>query len=95
MLRRILAEHKRKTARTLDPTLDSIATLERAGAPRASVAADAVPVSPREWFAAQGWSPFAFQEEVWAAYGRGESGLIHAPTGMGKTYAASGPSHAA
>ena len=29
-----------------------------------------------------------FQEEVWAAFARGESGLIHAPTGMGKTYAA-------
>jgi ATP-dependent Lhr-like helicase len=42
----------------------------------------------RAWFAAQGWAPFAFQEEVWSAYARGESGLIHAPTGMGKTYAA-------
>ncbi|CAG1011337.1 hypothetical protein RHIZO_04000 [Rhizobiaceae bacterium] len=42
----------------------------------------------RNWFAAQGHSPFAFQEEVWAAYARGESGLVHAPTGMGKTWAA-------
>src|SRR5581483_6534326 len=42
----------------------------------------------RAWFTAQGWSAFEFQEEVWAAYARGESGLIHAPTGMGKTYAA-------
>src|SRR5438309_6576156 len=42
----------------------------------------------RAWFDAQGWSPFPFQEDVWAAYARGESGLIHAPTGMGKTYAA-------
>jgi len=42
----------------------------------------------RDWFAAQGWTPFPFQEAVWAAYARGESGLIHAPTGMGKTYAA-------
>ncbi len=30
----------------------------------------------------------AFQEEAWAAYARGESGLIHAPTGLGKTLAA-------
>lgn len=45
----------------------------------------------REWFADQGWRPFAFQEEVWAAYARGDSGLIHAPTGMGKTYAAGLP----
>ena len=42
----------------------------------------------RAWFAAQRWSPFPFQEAVWAAFARGESGLIHAPTGMGKTYAA-------
>ena len=42
----------------------------------------------RIWFAAQGWTPFAFQDEVWTAYAAGESGLIHAPTGMGKTYAA-------
>jgi ATP-dependent helicase Lhr and Lhr-like helicase len=42
----------------------------------------------REWFAARGWSAFAFQEEVWNAYLNGESGLIHAATGTGKTYAA-------
>ena len=40
------------------------------------------------WFAERGWSPFPFQHEVWAAYLRGESGLIHAATGAGKTYAA-------
>ena len=45
-------------------------------------------VAAAEWFARQGLAPFPFQEEVWAAYARGESGLIHAPTGMGKTYAA-------
>lgn len=40
------------------------------------------------WFASRGWQPFAFQREVWAAYRAGESGLIHAATGTGKTYAA-------
>ena len=50
------------------------------------------PLSPvRAWFAAQGLAPFPFQEEVWAAYARGASGLVHAPTGMGKTYAAALP----
>ncbi|MBA1203364.1 ligase-associated DNA damage response DEXH box helicase [Pseudomonas capeferrum] len=39
------------------------------------------------WFAARGWAPFAFQRRVWAAVGRGESGLLHASTGAGKTYA--------
>ncbi|HSC23487.1 MAG TPA: ligase-associated DNA damage response DEXH box helicase [Casimicrobiaceae bacterium] len=42
----------------------------------------------RDWFRAQGYTPFAFQEAVWQAYAEGRSGLIHAPTGMGKTYAA-------
>ncbi|HGA2317609.1 TPA: ligase-associated DNA damage response DEXH box helicase [Pseudomonas putida] len=39
------------------------------------------------WFSARGWKPFAFQRQVWAAVGRGESGLLHASTGAGKTYA--------
>jgi len=45
----------------------------------------------RAWFDAQGFTPFPFQEEAWAAYARGASGLIHAATGMGKTYAAAIP----
>jgi ATP-dependent Lhr-like helicase len=40
-----------------------------------------------DWFARQGWQPFAFQRDVWAAMARGESGLLHATTGSGKTYA--------
>lgn len=40
------------------------------------------------WFAHHGWEPFPFQREVWSAYLAGESGLIHAPTGAGKTLAA-------
>lgn len=40
------------------------------------------------WFRARGWEPFAFQREVWQAYLAGESGLVHAATGTGKTYAA-------
>jgi ATP-dependent Lhr-like helicase len=39
------------------------------------------------WFAAQGWYPFDFQREVWDTVARGESGLVHATTGSGKTYA--------
>lgn len=39
------------------------------------------------WFASRDWTPFAFQRQVWAAVGRGESGLLHASTGAGKTYA--------
>ncbi len=50
-------------------------------------AADAL-LPARDFFARHGWSPFRFQEESWRAYLTGESGLIHAPTGVGKTFAA-------
>ena len=39
------------------------------------------------WFASRAWQPFPFQQEVWQAIGDGESGLLHATTGSGKTYA--------
>jgi ATP-dependent Lhr-like helicase len=39
------------------------------------------------WFAARGWKPFAFQQAVWRAVQDGDSGLLHATTGAGKTYA--------
>ena len=39
------------------------------------------------WFAGAGWEPFAFQREVWQAMAAGRSGLLHASTGAGKTYA--------
>ena len=53
------------------------------------ICADREPIDcVREWFTSEGWAPFPFQEEVWQAYLGGESGLIHAATGTGKTYAA-------
>ena len=39
------------------------------------------------WFAARGWKVFPFQRAVWKAALAGESGLLHANTGSGKTYA--------
>jgi ATP-dependent helicase Lhr and Lhr-like helicase len=39
------------------------------------------------WFAARGWRVFPFQRAVWKAALAGESGLLHANTGAGKTYA--------
>jgi ATP-dependent Lhr-like helicase len=39
------------------------------------------------WFASRRWAPFPFQREVWRAYLSGESGLVHAATGTGKTLA--------
>lgn len=51
-------------------------------------AADALAPALRRWFADRGWTPWAFQEHAWAAQRQGRSGLIHVPTGAGKTYAA-------
>ncbi|WP_250533192.1 ligase-associated DNA damage response DEXH box helicase [Caballeronia sp. AZ10_KS36] len=39
------------------------------------------------WFDARGWQPFPFQREVWREVERGASGLLHATTGAGKTWA--------
>src|SRR3954471_13729100 len=39
-----------------------------------------------DWFSRQGWTPFPFQEQAWDAYRNARSGLIHIPTGAGKTY---------
>jgi ATP-dependent Lhr-like helicase len=39
------------------------------------------------WLANRGWQPFGFQREVWQAIGEGRSGMLHATTGSGKTYA--------
>ncbi len=40
----------------------------------------------REWMGSQGRQPFAFQEEAWEHVRAGESGLVNAPTGCGKTF---------
>ncbi|MEO1130828.1 MAG: DEAD/DEAH box helicase, partial [Planctomycetota bacterium] len=39
------------------------------------------------WFRSRGWTPFEFQLQTWRAYLEGQSGLLHAPTGTGKTLA--------
>ena len=41
----------------------------------------------QSWLAARGWRPFDFQREVWQAVAQGRSGMLHATTGSGKTYA--------
>ncbi|MTV39443.1 ligase-associated DNA damage response DEXH box helicase [Duganella radicis] len=40
-----------------------------------------------DWFAERGWTVFPFQRAVWEAAAAGRSGLLHATTGAGKTYA--------
>ncbi len=38
-----------------------------------------------DWFRSRGWTPFDFQVDTWRAYLEGRGGLLHAPTGLGKT----------
>ena len=39
-----------------------------------------------EWLKSKGYEAFAFQEATWDAIYKGESGLVNAPTGFGKTF---------
>ncbi len=51
-------------------------------------AAQATPnLNAQVWLAQRHWQPFAFQREVWAHIAASRSGLLHASTGSGKTYA--------
>ena len=43
--------------------------------------------SVEQWFKSQNWEVQAFQKQCWKAYSQGKSGMLHAPTGSGKTYA--------
>lgn len=47
----------------------------------------APPALGAAWLARQGWQAFPFQQAVWQAVAEGASGLLHATTGAGKTYA--------
>ncbi|MBK1827948.1 ligase-associated DNA damage response DEXH box helicase [Haloferula rosea] len=45
------------------------------------------PTAAETFFAKRQWKPHDFQLETWQAYREGRSGLLHAPTGLGKTLA--------
>ena len=63
--------------------------LKRPAARRASLAESLpAPTAIDAWLVARGIVPFAFQKETWAHIAAGRSGLLHATTGSGKTYAA-------
>ena len=55
--------------------------------PQSMGTTDGGPAAVEAWFAGLSWQPFGFQREVWAAMAAGRSGLLHATTGSGKTYA--------
>ena len=39
-----------------------------------------------DWLGKKGYRPFSFQQQAWQHIISGESGLVNAPTGCGKTY---------
>ena len=43
--------------------------------------------SIKKWFKTKEWEVFPFQKEVWSACLKDKNGLLHAPTGSGKTFA--------
>ncbi|MEE4190649.1 MAG: ligase-associated DNA damage response DEXH box helicase [Halieaceae bacterium] len=47
-----------------------------------------LPAPIADFYRRRDWKPATFQRQTWEAFQRGESGLIHAPTGTGKTLAA-------
>jgi len=53
---------------------------------RAARLGDSASLAER-WFETRGWQPFEFQRDVWSAMQHDRSGLLHATTGAGKTYA--------
>ncbi len=64
-------------------------TMDRPSArPACGDAAEVIPQTVQRLFESRGWSPLEFQRAAWAAYLEGRSGLIHAPTGLGKTWSA-------
>jgi ATP-dependent Lhr-like helicase len=79
-LRARRARAARELAALEQPTPATLARTARAQRQLALPSAEA-------WFAAHGFTPFAFQREVWEHIAAGRSGLLHATTGAGKTYA--------
>jgi ATP-dependent helicase Lhr and Lhr-like helicase len=57
--------------------------------PAARIAEPGSPDLPliEQWLARRGWTAFDFQRDVWDAMAQGRSGMLHATTGSGKTYA--------
>jgi len=56
----------------------------------AAIPAGRVSTAVEQWFQQRGWRCFDFQRRAWQAWQQGHSGVIHSPTGSGKTMAAWG-----
>jgi len=81
-----LRARRARLAREKKAAAEAAAALAEAKSARRGEQQLALP-SAEGWFAAQGWQAFPFQREVWQHIAAGRSGLLHATTGSGKTYA--------
>lgn len=70
-----------------DPAALPIPAPAPAVAVSSSAASAPSPDAIEAWFDARGWQVFPFQRAVWQAAAAGQSGLLHASTGSGKTNA--------
>ena len=66
-------------------TINTIRTVTEEDEPGSTVELPAASIE--EFFVRRRWQPFAYQRATWEAYLRGESGLVEAATGTGKTLA--------
>ncbi len=82
--RRETAAAERKAAKAEEVVIEKPAPRERRTVPGPMPAPEAIDA----WLAARGIAPFPFQREAWNHIASGKSGLLHATTGAGKTYAA-------
>jgi ATP-dependent Lhr-like helicase len=78
---------KRARAERERTAADAAPAVATSGARRPGARRQLALPSAEGWFAAHGWQPFEFQRAVWQHVAAGRSGLLHATTGSGKTYA--------
>ena len=82
-MRRSLRAQLRSPVAAAEPVLPVQATEPNAPAAPIFPASD----NTDDWFAVRDWKIFPFQRAVWKAALQGKSGLLHATTGSGKTFA--------
>ncbi|MCY0387817.1 ligase-associated DNA damage response DEXH box helicase [Robbsia sp. Bb-Pol-6] len=68
-----------------DREVEGIAGIEEIGTGKRAARGAGKPLNA--WFRTRGWRPFPFQRDVWERLAAGDSGLLHATTGAGKTFA--------
>lgn len=78
-----VAAAEQQSAQLIDPALAAVSAASPDLSPLSALTVEKI----QDWFSAQEWSPFHYQQEVWTAMQGGRSGLLHATTGAGKTLA--------